>query len=217
MKASPHFWKNEQWSGPIPDGALLITQSPELDDILEKSAKLMARTGYHGASMRDLARVTGRSLSGLYHYFKGKEDLLFLVNQRGFLSLLKMVDELKAENLGPRETLRALISNHIGFFARHLDEMRVIVFGTQEFAPERLKIVNDMKEDYRRRVQEIVGAYIADARSAPIEEADLTRKTFLLFGMMNWIFSWYSSGDHGPAKDLAEEIFQTFTKGCVES
>lgn len=201
----------------MPDGALIMNKSPELDEILETSAKLMARTGYHGASMRDLARATGRSLSGLYHYFKGKEDLLFLVNQRGFSSLLNMVDELEAAKLGPRETLRALIRNHIGFFARHLDQMRVIVFGTQDFAPERLKIVNDMKERYRKRAQAIVGAYIAAERGAPLATAKLTRKTFLLFGMMNWIFGWYSSGDHGPAEELAEDIFRTFTKGCVES
>lgn len=199
----------------MPDGAPPLNHGPELDEILAKSAKLMAETGYHGASMRDLARVTGRSLSGLYHYFRGKEDLLFLVNQRGFSSLLAMIDELDAARLSPDAALRALVRHHIGFFARHLDEMRVIVFGTQEFAPERLRIVNDLKETYRRRVQAIVGRYIAARRGAPIGEADLTRKTFLLFGMMNWIFSWYSSGEHGPAEDLADEIFQTFTAGCV--
>jgi len=201
----------------MPDGALIINHSPELDEILEKSAKLMARTGYHGASMRDLARATGRSLSGLYHYFRGKEDLLFLVNQRGFSSLLNMVDELEAAKLGPSETLRTLIRNHIGFFTRHLDEMRVIVFGTQDFSRERRRIINDFKERYRVRVQAIVGAYIVDQRGVPLGAVELTRKTFLLFGMMNWIFGWYSSGDHGPAEDLAEDIFRTFTKGCVES
>ena len=40
-----------------------------LQDILDKSSRLMAEVGFHGPTMRDLARATGRSLAGLYHYF----------------------------------------------------------------------------------------------------------------------------------------------------
>ena len=208
------FLKNDPWSGAILDINQTINQSPRLDDILEKSAKLMAHRGYHGTSMRDLARVTGRSLSGLYHYFKGKEDLLYLVNQRGFFSLLNMVSELEVADLGPRETLHSLICNHIGYFADHLDEMRVIVFGAHDLTPERSREISELKESYRVRVQTIVGDYITEKRGRPPGKAELFRKTFLLFGMMNWIFGWYSSGVHGPAQDLAEDIFNTFTNGC---
>ena len=93
--------------------------------------------------------------------------------------------------------------------------MRVIMFGTQDLAPERSRDISASKEHYRERVQAIVGAYIAEQKGVPLDNAELTRKTFLLFGMMNWIFGWYSSGDHGPAEELAEDIFQTFTKGCA--
>ncbi len=209
------FSKSVPWSGPILDITQVINQSPELDEILEKSAKLMARTGYHGASMRDLARVTGRSLSGLYHYFQGKEDLLYLINQSGFSSLLNMVDELEAAAMGPSEKLHNLICNHIGYFADHLDEMRVIVFGTQDLTSKRSRKISNLKENYRKKVQVIVGNYITDKKGYPPDTSELERKTFLLFGMMNWIFSWYSSGDHGPAQDLAEDIFNTFTRGCA--
>jgi AcrR family transcriptional regulator len=51
-----------------------------LCDILKESTKLMANTGFCGTSMRDLAKATGRSLSGLYHHFRSKEDLLYLMN-----------------------------------------------------------------------------------------------------------------------------------------
>ncbi|MBK7205600.1 MAG: helix-turn-helix transcriptional regulator [Thermomonas sp.] len=70
------------------DAQAICTNSSCPDDIVAECAALMAREGYHGTSMRDLARGTGRSLSGLYHHFRSKEELLYLINQRGFSSLL---------------------------------------------------------------------------------------------------------------------------------
>jgi AcrR family transcriptional regulator len=189
--------------------------NPNLDEILVRSARLMAHRGYHGTSMRDLAGVTRRSLSGLYHYFASKEDLLYLINKRGFSSLLDIAEDLRRAELGPTKALKGLIARHIGFFVDHLDEMRVMMFGTLELSKDRGREINRLKEAYRQNVQEIVQAYIADARGSGLSEAELARKTYLLFGMMNWIFGWYSSGAHGTPVDLADDIFRTFTKGCV--
>ena len=189
--------------------------NPNLDEILIRSARLMAHRGYHGTSMRDLAEVTGRSLSGLYHYFEGKEDLLYLINKRGFSSLLDLAEDLREAGFGPTEMLKGLISRHIGFFVDHLDEMRVMMFGTLELSKDRGREINRLKEAYRQNVQKIVGDYIVAARGVRLGEAELDRKTYLLFGMMNWIFGWYSSGAHGTPEHLANDIFRTFTEGCA--
>lgn len=190
----------------------MLETNPNLDKILERSARLMAHRGYHGTSMRDLAEVTGRSLSGLYHYFEGKEDLLYLINRQGFTSLLDMAQGLDG---GPDEKLKSLITRHIEYFADHLEEMRVMMFGTLDLSKDRGLEISQLKEAYRQNVQKIVGDYIADVRGQRLGEAELTRKTYLLFGMMNWIFGWYSSGDHGSPQDLADDIYRTFSEGCA--
>jgi len=190
----------------------MLETNPNLDKILERSARLMAHRGYHGTSMRDLAEVTGRSLSGLYHYLKGKEDLLYLINKQGFTSLLDMAQTLHG---APAENLQSLITRHIEYFADHLEEMRVMMFGTLDLSRDRGREINQLKEAYRHKVQLIVAEYIAGARGKRPGDAELTRKTYLLFGMMNWIFGWYSSGHHGSPQDLANDIFCTFTEGCA--
>ena len=48
-------------------------------DILRTAAVIFAEKGYHQASIRDIARATRVSLSGLYYYFQSKEELLFLI------------------------------------------------------------------------------------------------------------------------------------------
>ncbi len=185
-----------------------------LDEILDKSAQLMARLGYHGTSMRDLAGVTGRSLSGLYHYFSDKEELLFLINQRGFTSLLTMANDLLAQDMTPAERLARLIENHVSYFIDHLSEMRIMTSGGMEMNDERSRILRELKQEYTNLARKIVGDYMRTESGADYADNILSRKTFLLYGMMNWIFGWYSAEEHGTAQQVSEDIFRTFTKGC---
>lgn len=195
--------------------------TPCPDDILSQCATLMARQGYHGTSMRDLARTTGRSLSGLYHYFANKEELLFLINQRGFSSLLDNAERLRADYheqlddpAASAQLLRALIDAHLDYFGSHLNEMRVLMFGTGPMSPAHSKIIRELKRRYSRAMAFAVERFIA-ARGREVDSVAVERKTYLLFGMMNWIFGWYSYDEHGSVEVLAEEVFATFTGGCL--
>lgn len=185
-----------------------------LDEILDKSAQLMAQLGYHGTSMRDLANVTGRSLSGLYHYFNNKEELLFLINQRGFTSLLNMSAKLVEQDLTPEQRLSGLIHNHVTYFMDHLSEMRVMTSGSMEMNDQRSRILWQLKDDYASLGQNIVGGYMRDQTGSDYAQDVIDRKTYFLYGMMNWVFGWYSATKHGSAKEVAEDIFRTFTQGC---
>lgn len=185
-----------------------------LDEILDKSAQLMAHLGYHGTSMRDLAQVTGRSLSGLYHYFNNKEELLFLINQRGFKSLLEMSNDLLKQDITPEKRLSGLIRNHVTYFIDHLSEMRIMTSGTMEMSEQRSQTLWKLKQEYTHLAQNIVGNYIKNQTGIDHSTNIISRKTFLLYGMMNWIFGWYSAKDHGTAVQVAEDIFRTFTNGC---
>ncbi len=194
--------------------AIVNKRLNSLDEILDKSAKLMAKLGYHGTSMRDLAQATGRSLSGLYHYFSNKEELLFLINQRGFVYLVDMSNGLIEQNISPEERLSMLINNHISYYINHLSEMRVMTSGSMEMNEERSQILWQLKDDYSQLGMKIVGDYMQQHTNTKYSKETISRKTYLLYGMMNWIFGWYSAKEHGTAMDVSEDIFITFTKGC---
>jgi AcrR family transcriptional regulator len=49
--------------------------------ICKTSSQLIHKKGFPNTTMRDIARATGMSLGGLYHYFTNKEDLLFQILQ----------------------------------------------------------------------------------------------------------------------------------------
>ncbi|HEY1268842.1 MAG TPA: helix-turn-helix domain-containing protein, partial [Candidatus Binatia bacterium] len=61
----------------------------KLEEILKCAAKIFAEKGFHSTSIRDISRATGMSLAGLYYYFRTKEELLFLIQERCILTLLQ--------------------------------------------------------------------------------------------------------------------------------
>src|SRR5213076_1195868 len=59
-----------------------------LDHFLSRAAKVFADQGYHYTTMRDLAAATDMSLAGMYYYVRGKEELLFRIQERCFMRVL---------------------------------------------------------------------------------------------------------------------------------
>lgn len=62
--------------------------------------------------MREIAKATGMSLGGLYHYFKSKEDLLFkILNHYMDLTLSYLKQDLSSL-ASPRAQIAFLLDRH---------------------------------------------------------------------------------------------------------
>jgi len=59
------------------------------DHIYRVAADIMCQKGYEATSMNDIADAVGLTKPGIYHYIRGKEDLLFEIMSFG----MEMVDE----------------------------------------------------------------------------------------------------------------------------
>jgi AcrR family transcriptional regulator len=186
-----------------------------LNDILRESCRLMARNGYHGTSMRDIAQETGRSLSGLYHYFRSKEDIVFIINQHGFTTLVDTWRKLDGTFDDSLEKLYAFIYCHTLYFAEHLDEMRVMTWGTQDLSVERAGAVKALKDQYTSAARRVIKSVYLEACDCDLAGNRLSRETFILFGMMNWIFGWYSPSRYGKVDELVGDIYRTFIYGLT--
>src|SRR5919199_6106758 len=98
----------------------------KLEFILRTSARIFAEKGYHQTTMRDISRETGVSLSGLYHYCKSKEELLFLIQDNCFGRVLERLKKRLGETDEAVARLRLVIENHLSFFAANMAEMKVL-------------------------------------------------------------------------------------------
>lgn len=63
--------------------------------ICDTAVTLFTKNGYHGTSIRDIARASGLGIGPIYDYFRNKEEILFAVHKRIVeLNYVKIHDSL---------------------------------------------------------------------------------------------------------------------------
>ena len=177
-----------------------------LQTLLSAAAKTFAERGFHATSVRDLARTSGMSLAGIYHYVDSKVELLFLIQDRCFAQVIAEARAAVEAEADPRSRLVAFIRHHIVFFAGHMDEMKVLSHEYEELSGAMRTQVRRRKREYVELLLELLEA---------VEAPTVTRQVaaYALFGMMNWIYTWYHpSGSIAPAT-LADEMARLFLDG----
>ena len=199
---------------PAPRGPAADRPEARRIEILAAAGGLLARRGYHGMSMRDLAAATGMSLANLYHYFPAKEDLLFALQTRAFETLIGAAETAVDRIEDPEARLHGLILSHVRYVASHPDILRVLVQEAGELPPARRRAVRELKERYFRLGLDIVRAVIESrAGRRPVEAAELERATYAIFGMLNWVYGWYDAARHGGPHEVARTIHRIALSG----
>ena len=87
------------------------------EEILERALEVIAREGYRGASVKELAEAVGLSQAGLLHYFDSKEEL--------FTEIVRKRDEVDMAHYGPiRRPMRQPRHCARGYARRHPPQQR---------------------------------------------------------------------------------------------
>ncbi|MBL8325793.1 MAG: TetR/AcrR family transcriptional regulator [Rubrivivax sp.] len=176
------------------------------DEILAAAARLFATRGYAATSMNDVAAACGLSKATLYHYVADKHDLLALVSRSHVRRLEALVDAVLARSLAPRERLLALIEAFMSAYADAQHEHRVLT--------EDVKFLQDAAQhevlDGQRRVVAAFAEAIAALRPDLADRSLAAALAMLLFGMMNWTFTWLRAAgplSHEAVARMVGELF----------
>ncbi|MFL6214758.1 MAG: TetR/AcrR family transcriptional regulator [Blastocatellia bacterium] len=180
--------------------------------VLKTAAAIFAEKGYHSTSIRDIARATKMSLAGLYYYFKSKEELLFLIQDYCFSTVIDDCRRLLEGVPDPVHRLKLLIENHLNYFVQNMNEMKVLSHEANAIGGDLFKKVNNKKRQYvdltMKLLEEIAGEY-------RVSDMDIRVATFSLFGMMNWIYNWYNPRKDVDVTGLSQSITRLFLSGFL--
>lgn len=183
-----------------------LSHDARLEGLLSAAAGVIARKGYHATTMRDLARASGMSLAGMYHYVTGKEEILYLIQRHFFDRVLAGARRALASAPDPEGALRAFVQHHVGVFAAHMSEMKVLSHEAESLTGERHAEVRSLKRRYVELLAETMAAAgAADPRTA----------AYALFGMMNWIYTWYRPEGRLSADQLADAFVRMALHGVL--
>ncbi|MGD0414415.1 MAG: TetR/AcrR family transcriptional regulator [Terriglobales bacterium] len=182
-----------------------------LEHILDHATEVFCLKGYEGASMRDLSRATGMSLAGLYYYFESKERLLFLIQKHTFTTILEKLKARIDNVTDPEERIRIFILNHLEYFMSNQQGLRVLAHEDESLKNALGAEIKGIKREYYR----ICFGLMEDLRRERSLDFDPRTAVMSLFGMINWIYTWYNPRVDGNAEALAEQMGNIILNGIV--
>lgn len=191
-----------------------------LGEILDYATEIFADKGYEGASMRDLSRLSGISLAGLYYYFESKEKLLYFIQQHTFHTIIERLRERLQESHDPETRIRIFVHNHISYSVAKQKAMKVLAheddvlkdgFGTELAAIKReyYRICVGLVED----LVKAEGLKFVGRHAGPTGGIGTRTAVMGLFGMMNWLHTWYRPHVDPDAETIAGELSDIFLRG----
>ena len=180
-----------------------------LAKILVHATNVFYEKGYAAASMRDLSRASGVSLSGLYYYFESKEELLYLIQKHTFTTIVARLRERLDEVDEPAERIRMFILNHLAYFLANQKAMKVLSHEDEVLKNGFGSEIAAIKREYYRVCMELLDNY---KRARGLDFSSRTA-VLSLFGMMNWIYTWYNPRVDADAAELARDMGDIFLRG----
>ena len=181
--------------------------------ILESAAGVFAKNGFTASSMAQLGEASGASKARLYHYYASKEAILFDLLDRHTRRLVAIAKETEATGVSGAQRLDALVRAFMREYATS-QTRHVVLLHDVDFlsGPQRRRI--------RAQELEIVAVFrnaIAAAFPGQIAENRLTAHTMMLFGMINWTFTWLKPDGRMSYDDFAETVLRVLHNGLGQN
>ena len=185
------------------------------ETILSQAAELFARQGFVGTSMNEVATACGMSKPALYHYVRDKSQLLFEIATTHVARLHALIDEVaQGDAVHPPPVdatahVRRLIERFVLEYAGARHAHRVLTEDVKFLEPADQARVLELQ----RQVVSSFADAIAQVRPELIA-ADLHKPlAMLLFGMMNWMFTWLQPDGKLSHADMAPVVADLFLGG----
>jgi TetR/AcrR family transcriptional regulator len=183
------------------------------EQVLAAAARLFANQGYTATTMQQVAEAAGVGKATLYHYVRDKPALLGAIAGGHVARLVALVDEVAAEaareRLAPEPHLARLIERFLRAYANAQHEHRVLT--------EDVKFLPGAERDALLAGQRRVVQVFADAVVAirpELAPARLAKPVaMLLFGMINWTFTWLRADGALGHETLAPLVTRLFVGG----
>ena len=175
------------------------------------AASLFNAKGYLQTTMNDITTAARFSKGGIYHYFASKDEILFFVLDRYLNLVLQDLEQNLAQIESARGKIQYIISRHISLYTQNPAEAKTLL-NEKYCLPTKYRRQIDRKErEYFQIVRKVLAGYFAGRQRLPASR--ITVITFLLFGICNWIFSWYDPKGAVNAASLSEIIWKIFLNG----
>jgi AcrR family transcriptional regulator len=172
-------------------------------NIRRVATEVFARQGYHGASLRQIAKASEITLGTLYHYYPSKQDLLAELMSDALQPLIESGRSVRSELAGnPRRQLFEAVRRFV-LITLAAPQLAIIAdVELRSLTGENATRAVAMRDEYEEIIRSIVddGVESGAFRAAN----DVKMVTFAVLAISNQPAHWFSANGELSADDVAE-------------
>lgn len=179
--------------------------------ILKTAARVFAETGFVRASMSQVAKDCGISKANIYHYYSGKDALLFDILDTYLLELRDRLALLPLEGLSADEQLRAILVETLHAYDGMDDEHKIQTEGIPLLDAKQQVILKNYQRDMVRQLSDVVCAVAPDVFGN--DKPKLRATVMSIFGMLNWFYMWNKGANEKARTEYADLVTRLTLSG----
>jgi AcrR family transcriptional regulator len=178
--------------------------------LLDSAAAVFAELGMEKASMAQIAAYSGVSKALLYHYYPGKDALIFDIIRTHLGELDEALAKADRPEAAPGERLRILVGQVLESYRDADNQHKVQLNCSGTLSAEQSQELRAIERRIVRRFSEVIRAINPDLdRDRPL----LMPVTMSLFGILNWVYMWFRPGGPISREDYADVVTTLVLEG----
>ena len=178
--------------------------------IVDTSAQVFARRGYHATGIAELCEVNGFGKGAFYYYIGSKEELLAAILDRVMEEVMLGADRGAEAGGSPSAQLAMLGDELLDVIHRYPDHVWVFLHEFPALTGERAEQFRLRRREYERRVEAVLRAGID---SGEFRDVDPRLTALAWLGMHNYTYLWLKPGGSVSARDVAKPFAEIFVRG----
>lgn len=180
------------------------------DAIVDTSAQVFARRGYHATGIAELCEVNGFGKGAFYYYIGSKEELLAAIHDRVMDEVMLGADRVAEVGGSPSAQLQMLGTELLDVIHRYPDHVWVFLHEFPALTAERAEQFRTRRREYERRIEAVLRAGVDSGEFRDVDPW-LTARAWL--GMHNYTYLWLKPGGAVSARDVAKPFADIFIRG----
>ncbi|MGW1542818.1 TetR/AcrR family transcriptional regulator [Streptomyces sp. NPDC002309] len=183
-------------------------------ELLRTAAEVFAEQGYNATTVRTIADHAGMLAGSLYYHFDSKESMLEEILRTFLDELWGGYDAVLDAGLGPRETLRALVTESFREIDRHRAAVAIYQKESRQLAAqERFAFLAESQRKFEKAWLSTLERGVADR----VFRDDLdVRLTYRFVRDTVWVAaSWYRPGGQHSPEEIARQYLSMVLDGIA--
>lgn len=195
---------------------LQLTSRGEIkrQQILDAAAKVLARRGYAGTQLSEIAQQAETQPGSLYYHFESREELIEEVLRQGvtlsFARALAVVDSLPA-GTSALDRLAAALRAHLKFQLVESDYARAAVRSIGQYPEDMWSRVNAKFRAYGKFFDGLIAAAMKAGELNP--GVDRSALRMLILGAANWAPEWYRREGTSSVEQIGDLLVRLLLRG----